>query len=267
MWSKIVIIGAGGVAESLLFNLAQHQLHPIAIYNRTRDKALALANRYSPSTDVVDQLAKIPLDADGYLFALSDSAIPEVASMMPSTGGIWMHTSATVPLETLTHYHSQSAIFYPLNTFSSHIAVKLEGTPLFYETKSDDALCYLLSLAKTLAVRPITSTLELRRKMHVAAVFSCNFVNHLLTKASFLMEKEGLPFDLLMPLVEETIRKAFAEAPASVQTGPARRGDLITIQRHRKELQEMAPDFIPLYDLLSSSILKQYHSSSSLSHE
>lgn len=261
MWSKVVLIGAGGVAESLLYNLSRHHIHPVAIYNRTIERAEALRERYSPSTEIIDKIDTIPRDADGYLFAVSDTSIPEIASKMPSTRGTWMHTSATVPLDVLTQYHKQSAIFYPLNTFSPHCAIDLEGVPLFFETSSEPARAYLLQLAEGLKLVPIASTLILRRRMHIAAVFVCNFVNHLLAKGSELMKAEELSFDLLKPLIEETLRKALLGDPASVQTGPAKRGDIITLQRHRAELEAMRKDLIPLYDLLSTSILQQYHPS------
>lgn len=259
MGTKIVLLGAGGVAESLLYNLTKSQLTPIALYNRTRKRALQLVNSYSPTTKVIDRLDEIPRDADGYIFALSDQAIPIVAKEMPPTKGIWMHTSATVPLETLSAYHDQSAIFYPLNTFSPSLAISFERLPLFYETKIEELIPFLTKLASDLGATPIASSLLLRQRMHIAAVFSCNFVNHLLAKGSELMAQEGLSFDLLKPLIQETIRKALAEAPAKVQTGPARRKDYITIERHRRELSAIKPDLIPLYDLLTSSILEQYH--------
>lgn len=258
MWRKIVLIGAGGLAESFIYNLAKHNLHPIAIYNRTPERAFSLTEQYSPSTEVVSDLQALPRDAEAYIFAISDKIIGRIAKEMPQTQGIWLHTAATVPLELLQGIHPEAAIFYPLNTFSKGMPVSLSNTPIFVEGSSPMAIELTQSLAHQLGNTVICSTLELRQRMHVAAVFACNFVNHLLEKAKIVMQSKQLPFELLQPLVEETIRKAFFGDPKAMQTGPARRHDESTLEAHRQQIKQFAPELLLLYNLLTESISDLY---------
>jgi predicted short-subunit dehydrogenase-like oxidoreductase (DUF2520 family) len=94
---------------------------------------------------------------------------------------------------------------------------------------------------------------EERRLLHLAAVFSSNFTNHLLLHASHIMERLDLPFSLLNPLMKETLRKAFEIGPGRAQTGPAIRGDRETMQAHL-ELLKGDEQATRLYEILSRSI-------------
>ena len=87
-------------------------------------------------------------------------------------------------------------------------------------------------------------------------VFACNFSNHLYAIAGRLLEKEGLDFGILGPLVLETAAKAVAtDNPAAVQTGPAVRGDTVTMRRHEAILaRENDERYNKIYKLLSESI-------------
>lgn len=258
-WKRIVLIGAGGVAESLLYNLVKCGLPPQAIYNRSRERALSLAECYNPAMEAVFSLSELPLDADYYIFALSDSAIEEVASLMPQTGGIWMHTAAMLPPEVLRIYHQEASVFYPLNTFSQGLPISMHQTPFFIEATSQRVQEEAMLLASKLTSLVYASTLALRERLHIAAVFGCNFVNHLLSKSAFFLKLQQLPLQVLEPLVQETIRKAFALNPVEVQTGPARRQDYTTIEAHRQVLSSEAPELLSLYDLLTESISTQYN--------
>ncbi len=258
LWSKIVLIGAGGVAESLLANLTEHRLHPITIFNRDYTKAEMLAEKYSPSTEVVRSLSSLPHDADCYIFALSDNALSEVAEAMPETKGIWMHTAAAVPLSVLTKFHAEAAVFYPLNTFSRGVAVPLKGVPLFYEASTEKAEEFCKTLGGIIGMPLISSDYNMRSGMHVAAVFACNFVNHLFVHSQSLMAIQNLPFNYLLPLIEQTIQKASTFSPFDVQTGPARRHDTKTLEAHRKYLASCAPQLLPLYDMFTASIEQLY---------
>ena len=90
-----------------------------------------------------------------------------------------------------------------------------------------------------------------RKKVHLAAVYVNNFVNHLYHIAHEICARENLPFELLKPLIRETARKIEVMAPSEAQTGPAKRKDLKTINEHLELLSEDQKD---LYQLISNSI-------------
>lgn len=92
--------------------------------------------------------------------------------------------------------------------------------------------------------------------MHLAAVFACNFTNHLLGISQQVLAPHQLDFALLQPLVTETIRKSFANIPFRVQTGPAVRSDENTLHHHRHLLQNQ-PGYLAVYNVLTQSIQEQ----------
>ncbi|WP_144487812.1 DUF2520 domain-containing protein, partial [Bacillus pumilus] len=93
------------------------------------------------------------------------------------------------------------------------------------------------------------------RMMHISAVFACNFTNYLWTIASELLKKEDLPFEVLHPLLEETLKKAFAVSPEKGQTGPAVRGDLAIVNKHLSVLDGQSKE---IYSLLSEAIISHH---------
>ena len=93
--------------------------------------------------------------------------------------------------------------------------------------------------------------------MHVAAVFTTNFVNYLLGLAFPIVQHDH---PLLIPSTIEAVRNAFLHTPASTLTGPARRGDMETIHKHLEVLQKMGlTEQEEIYRLLTDKILKKYH--------
>lgn len=188
----IVVIGSGGVAESLVFSLTQAGVAPRVIVSPTLGHADRLRDLYAPECTILHDLAEMPRNADIYLLAVTDTAIASCAAQMPSTSGVWLHTAACVPVETLTQYHPDSGIFYPLNTFSKGRPLSWQGIPLFVEHRSEIAAQAIQKLASLLHMEPRPSTLTLRQEIHVAAVFACNFVNHQWAIASELLEQHQI---------------------------------------------------------------------------
>ncbi|MCI6154005.1 MAG: DUF2520 domain-containing protein [Bacteroidales bacterium] len=259
----IVLIGSGGVAESLTYSLAQAHTPPYAIVSPTEGHAERLCRLYAPEAVALHSLAEVPREASIYLFAVSDDVVARCAQEMPLTSGVWLHTAACVPLETLTECHEDSGVFYLLNTFSRGRPLALEGTPLFEEYATEQAHGAIGELALLLGVSPQPSTLALRREIHLAAVFACNFVNHQWAIASELLAHYNISPAVLHPLIQETTQKALTLNPREAQTGPARRGDEVTLEGHRKLLAD-APSVVRLlYDITSQSIHTMYHSNES----
>lgn len=263
---QVVIVGAGSVAESLTAALVRVGLPPIAIYNRSREKAERIASIYSPASDIIDSLEELPRNADLYIFTLSDPAIAEVAAKMPTTSGVWVHTAAAVSLEVLTHHHKESAVWYPFNTFSPGLEVNLAGTYFFIEGNTEESTRLAEQLTERVKGNAMHCGLEERRLLHVGGVFSCNFVNHLFTLTQELLAKGEIPFQIMRPLIQETFRKAQLMSPKQAQTGPAKRHNKETIQAHEATLSSKAPELLPLYQLLTQSIWNTYPQQESSTH-
>jgi predicted short-subunit dehydrogenase-like oxidoreductase (DUF2520 family) len=262
---KISFIGAGNVAWHLsqAFEQAGHQV--CEIYSRDNAKALKLCTMLYAAEANTD-LDFAESDAELFILAVADDAISEVCSkvVLPENA-IIAHTSGSKSLEDLQKsmqiHHDlpvKSAVFYPLMTFSISKKIDLNEVPFCIESQDENAEQALVKLAQQLSNTVYLVNSEERKTLHVAAVFACNFTNHLLALAKEMVEEEDLEFDLLKPLIKETFRKALAaEHPAHVQTGPAIRNDEITIAQH---LDFLLPnkDLRNIYQVMTESI-QQWH--------
>ena len=90
----------------------------------------------------------------------------------------------------------------------------------------------------------------------MAAVFVNNFVNYLYQIGEDILSEDGIPFDLLKPLIKETANKIEILSPKEAQTGPAKRSDSKTIEKHLK-LLENSP-YKEVYTTLTNHLKKQW---------
>jgi hypothetical protein len=72
-----------------------------------------------------------------------------------------------------------------------------------------------------------------------------------------LLKSSDLPPEVLYPLIAETARKATTGDPLKLQTGPARRNDTLTIEKHLAALASQ-PKYAEIYGLLSKLISNNY---------
>ena len=71
--------------------------------------------------------------------------------------------------------------------------------------------------------------------------------------SAHLLEKNGLPFEAMLPLIDETARKVHDLAPKAAQTGPAIRKDMNVMNKHLDMLSG-EPGLKELYEKISKSI-------------
>lgn len=200
-------------------------------------------------------------DADIYLVSVTDNAIREVgAKLRELLGGepFVAHTSGTTGIEVLHECGFRRAgVFYPLQTFSKNVELDYTKIPFFTEADSENDEALLRRLVEGIGAKCYHADSETRRRLHLASVLACNFVNHLWYLGAGELEKSGLPFDVLRPLIEETTRKLANATPYDAQTGPARRGDTATTAKHLDMLADN-PRLFEIYKLLTDSISETY---------
>lgn len=263
---KISMIGAGNVAWHLSIALENHHHQICEVYSRQLTKAKALTSMLYQA-EAKNQLDFSDSKAELFILAVSDDAIAEVCSrLVLPENAILAHTSGTRSLEDLqklmTTHHDlpiRCAVFYPLMTFSKQKKIQINEVPFCIEADEETAENQLVKLAQGLSKTVYLVSSKERKVLHVAAVFACNFTNHLLALAKEITNDEDLEFDLLKPLIKETFQKALAaEHPADVQTGPAVRGDRSTMNNHLIYLKDRT-DLFEIYEIMSESI-QQWHS-------
>ena len=227
----ISVLGSGNVAEAIALAVAECkelQLKQIVARNPVRGRALAEMTGAEWTADV-EQAA----EADLYIISVSDRAVGEVASRLPLRDDtIVVHTAGSVEMDVLGE--RARGVFYPFQTFTAGRRVDFQQVPLFVEGCDEPTTVELERVAHLLSHRVYRATSQRRREIHLTGVLACNFVNALYAMAADrLSEREGLPFDILRPLIEQTARKAVeADHPREVQTGPAVRGDKAVTARH-----------------------------------
>ncbi len=253
----ICILGAGNVGSQLgraLFSAG----HNIAcIYNRSPEKARKLAAEVK--SEACTEYARIPNNSDVYIISVKDDAIEEVASSLQiNPEGIVMHTAGSVGINVLNHHFQRTGVLYPLQTFSPGRKLEVKQIPFFIEANNDVVLGEINNLALSFADKVTALSSEGRKKMHLAAVFACNYSNYMYSIAADILKENDIPFEILKPLLQETLEKAIALGPANSQSGPALRNDLKTLKTHADMLKN-TPTLQKLYTFVSSSI-NQYFS-------
>ncbi|MFI3318546.1 MAG: DUF2520 domain-containing protein [Rikenellaceae bacterium] len=232
---KIVVIGAGGVAEALCRAIEGAE-------------GLTLVQQFTRKTHVAAELAA----ADIYLLAVSDGAVNQLSLGLPfAPGAVVAHTAGSLPLEAVEC--EGGGVLYPMQSFTRGREVDFAEIPIFLEAKSEQVYSRLERLAHALShsVQRMDSTH--RRELHLAAVFGSNFVNAMYVAAAECAAKAGVGFEIFKPLIAETCRKAIESSdPRLGQTGPARRGDIPTQQRHTEMLGE--DEKAEIYKLISKYI-------------
>ncbi len=265
---KISFIGAGNVASHLAEALAKAGNSIKEIYSRNILHAHRLAS-LMPAAVPADQLDFSESEAEIFIVAISDDAIAEVVSnLILPPNVILAHTSGTQPISIIQRNDVQPAVFYPLQTFSPNKKINFQETPFFLEAKTRETLAIIQNLALTLSPKVYEISSHQRQILHLAAVFSCNFSNFLFTISKNILEKQAqvdtpLPFDLLQPLIAETVQKAFEISPEKAQTGPAKRRDKSVITKHLQLLDSLLTedekDWKNIYELFSEQIAFFYH--------
>jgi len=248
---KIVIIGAGNVATQLGLALKKSKQTILQVYSKHQASSNNLAKLLK--CEYTNAPGKINITADIYIIAVNDDAISTVVKQLKLNNKIVVHTSGSVEMELLKSASKNYGVFYPLQTFSKNNKTNFETIPICIEASNKATLTTLLLLAKSISSNVQKINSEQRKVIHLAAVFACNFSNHLYTIASTILTSTNLSLNILKPLIEETANKIKNNSPAEMQTGPAMRDDKKTMDKHLKMLSDKK-EYQKLYKLMSKSI-------------
>ena len=249
---KVVWIGAGNLATQLGVALARAGHETLQVFSRTEASASALATRlHCAATNRVEDILA---GADVYVFSVKDSVLEElVARIAPRVGeAICLHTAGSMPMNLFKGYARRYGVLYPMQTFSKIRAVDFRSIPFFIEANGEEDMMLLKQILRGITEKVYVLPSEKRKYLHLAAVFACNFTNHMYRLSEKLLEEEGIPFEVMLPLIDETAAKVHELSPAKAQTGPAVRYDLNVIDRHLSMLK--TERFKEIYRLLSENI-------------
>lgn len=248
---RVVILGSGNVATSLALSL-RDKCEVVQIFSRTMDNALMLAKEVG--CDATNDLKKLYKTADIYIISVKDDAISSIIDSTPSNWALWVHTSGSTPIEVFEGKREKYGVLYPMQSFSKSRIVDMSEVHIFIEGNCDKVTREINDFASSISENIHEATSQERQQLHVAAVFACNFANHMFTLSSEVLSEAGLPFDAMLPLIKTTVEKLDHMTPQESQTGPAARGDTKIIEKH---LSSLNGDKREIYKLLSKSIMKK----------
>lgn len=249
---RIVLVGAGGLATNLGLALHEAGHDVLAVFSRTMEHARILAERIG--SQPTDDICALPNEADLFIVSVKDAVLTDVVQQLVQgrEEQFFAHTAGSMPLELFQGMARHYGVFYPMQSFSKERRINFSEVPVFLEASDVQTLTLLKTLSATLTPHIYELSTDERRYLHLAAVFACNFANHCYALSAEILQQHGLPFNVMLPLIDETARKVHYLSPLEAQTGPAIRYDLNVINKQQQLLDD--PAMKELYERLSKSI-------------
>jgi predicted short-subunit dehydrogenase-like oxidoreductase (DUF2520 family) len=247
-------MGAGNLAWHLGHRLSEAGIQIVQVYNRTPEPGELLAAELN--TSFTSRLDYLKENADLYILAVSDDAIGRILDTRRfNRGQMVIHTAGSVAMDVFAGKAISYGVLYPLQTFTKGKSVDFNQIPFLIEANDSENLKRIEHLALMLSGSAYTIGSDKRMYVHLAAVIASNFSNHMLVITEKLLKERNLPFDMLKPLIRETVTKAlFMSSPIQAQTGPAIRGNAEVIEKHLAIL-ENHPEIRALYRVITESII------------
>lgn len=251
----ISFIGSGNLAWHLAPALDNVGYTIKEVYSRNPKHAAALVGRLYQA-EVKATLDFSTSQSEIFIISVSDDAIRDiVGEIILPEDAILVHTSGSQPLSVLGYAATpNTGVFYPLQTFSKSKKIHFKEIPIFIESETVDTSQALMKMGRAISDKVKKIESNDRKALHVAAVFASNFTNHMLTISKDILDQNNLSFDLVKPLIVETLNKSISIGPEASQTGPAKRGDFEILDRHVEFLQE-DETVAEIYKLISQHII------------
>ena len=247
---EITIVGAGNLATNLGVALKKAGHCICQIYSRTEKSAKDLASVLNcPYTTTIEDI----VHPDIVIVSIKDDALLQIGTALIDSPSLVVHTAGSVQMDVIKS--NRRGVLYPMQTFSKNQIVEFSNIPIFLEASDEECMDKLQALASTISKNTYPLDSEKRRYLHLAAVFACNFTNHCYNLADNILRETGLPFDVMLPLIDETARKVHEMSPYMAQTGPAVRYDRSVISKQTELLTGRTKD---IYDIMSKSIFESH---------
>lgn len=258
MNTLVSFAGSGNLAWHLAPALDNVGYSVREVYSRNPKQASLLVKRLYEA-EVKSSLDFSTSSSRIFILAVSDDAIEDVArEIILPEDAILVHTSGNQPLNRLGYAGTPNiGVFYPVQTFSKNRKVKFEEIPICIETEDKAVERELKAMAKAISKHVHVLDVHGRKALHVAVVFAASFTNHMLQISKEIMHQNKLDFELLRPLIAESLNKSLAVGPERTQTGPARKGDFELLDKDMEFLQR-DPSLAHVYRVISQHIIDEY---------
>ncbi|MBN2663131.1 MAG: DUF2520 domain-containing protein [Bacteroidales bacterium] len=251
---KVIIIGAGNVGTNLALAFFNNGIKVEQIISRNIKNAKMLAKKTNAGFS--DNFEKLK-EADLYFICTPDRIIDEICDIKNIHDKFIAHTAGSININILHKCSKHYGVFYPLQTFNKFDLVDFSNIPICIEASDSETQSILLNIGNIISKKIYLINSEQRLKLHVAAVFTNNFVNHIMALTNNFIEEEIINKDILEPLLIKTFENILTKNPNKIQTGPAKRNDQVTIQKHINTLKKHL-ELQNLYSCITNSITNTY---------
>lgn len=253
------IIGTGNIAWLLAHTLTQAGHTCIGIYGRNPEAAKTLADIVN--APVIDSTEDIPGNTDCCIIAVSDHAVAEIAQLLSFTHTTLLHTAGSLDINVLASSAKHYGVVWPVYSITKNQLPAHRNIPVIIEASTPEAENTTRQAAESFSDTLYTLNSEQRKWLHLSAVLSNNFTNHLFSISEKICSEHDIPFALLLPIITQTVARLHSGSAHDLQTGPAKRGDNIILEKHLQML-ETHPQWQELYRIMSQSIAKMYNKES-----
>ena len=247
---RVTLIGSGNLA-TVLGKKILHSGHIIyQVYNRNKSHASLLAAELSAeATDEIEDSAEM------YIVAVPDDVLQNIGTWMKPLNGFIVHTAGSVAMDVLKDVSSHYGVLWPLQSIRRE-TTEAPVLPVLIDANNQWNKMKLKGFAQSFADSVSEANDEERRKLHLAAVITNNFSNYIFSLTEKYCEREGVDFKLMLPLLAETVSRMKDNSPSLLQTGPAIRNDVSTIEKH-EELLKNDPELLAVYDFFTERIRRR----------
>ncbi|MBX9783871.1 MAG: DUF2520 domain-containing protein [Chitinophagaceae bacterium] len=252
---NVILLGSGNTATALAKLMIQHEHRVVQVWSRSFANAQTLAGE--TGAEAIRSLSQITADADLCVLAVSDDAVADIAAQLHLRKSVLVHTAGSVSIDVLKNASLNYGVLYPLQSLRKE-ATSLPGIPFLTDGNTNEVKVMLYDFAKQLSGKVAFADDDQRLHMHLAAVMVSNFTNHLYAVTELFCKEHQLPFSMLLPLIQNVAGRLEDGNAFDLQTGPARRNDAATIQKHL-DLLKNNEQLYQLYQTITNSILQMYH--------
>ena len=252
--NSLVIVGSGKLAKQFIKHFIQHSLHLKQVISRSNKKKLS--KKFPKQFHIENKLSKIDPFANIYLIVVNDDSIKDIVQHWPfqlDQKQVILHCSGSITSNIFEPISENHGVMWPIQSFSNQKKINWKTIPICITANNKFSKNKIKQLSLKLTQKITLVDDDKRGKLHLAAVILNNFSNHLFVLVEEYLVKNDLKFDLLIPIIQETITLLDSNLPISLQTGPAIRGDHETIKKHLKILKKNTT-LKTLYQLMSDSI-------------
>ena len=253
--ARIAFLGAGNVGKTLAVALMNRGYLVAAAASRTFESAKDLA-RLAPGCVAHPRLQGAADAADVVFITSPDDAILSIASSIRwRSGQTVVHCSGAASLDVLEpvrEYGASPGAFHPLQTFSSveEALDALSGSTFGIEG-DEETRVGLSALARELGGSPIFLRPEDKPLYHATVVMAGGVLNTLIGAVAEQWTRFGIErndaLKAITPIMAGTAETLFKNGLPAAAAGPFVRGDVGTIRKHVRAMQDQAPELLDAY--------------------